>query len=41
MSGSFIDSGLLCARVIHVGADNYVAKINNEAKYVKRSIPRS
>ena len=36
MSGSFIDSGLLRARVIHVGADNYVAKINNEAKYVKR-----
>ena len=32
MSGSFIDSGLLRARVIHVGADNYVAKINNEAK---------
>ena len=36
MSGSFIDSGLLLARVIHVGADNYVAKINNEAKYVKK-----
>ena len=36
MSGSFIDSGLLRARVIHVGADNYVAKINNEAKYVKK-----
>ena len=36
MSGSFIDSGLICARVIHVGADNYVAKINNEAKYVKK-----
>ena len=36
MSGSFIDSGLLRARVIHVGADNYVAKINNEAKYVKQ-----
>ena len=33
MSGSFIDSGLLRARVIHVGA---VAKINNEAKYVKK-----
>ena len=29
MSGSFIDSGLLRARVIHVGA-------NNEAKYVKK-----
>ncbi len=36
MSGSFIDSGLLRARVIHVGADNYVAKINNETKYVKK-----
>ena len=36
MSGSFIDSGLLRARVIHVGADNYVAKINNEAQYVKK-----
>ena len=36
MSGSFIDSGLIYARVIHVGADNYVARINNEAKYVKK-----
>ena len=36
MSGSFIDSGTVLARVIHVGADNYVAKINNEAKYVKK-----
>lgn len=36
MSGSFIDSGLVWARVIHVGADNYVARINNEAKYVKK-----
>ena len=36
MSGSFIDSGLVCAQVVHVGADNYVAKINNEAKYVKK-----
>ena len=36
MSGSFIDSGLVYARVVHVGADNYVAKINNEAKYVKK-----
>ena len=36
MSGSFIDSGILLARVVHVGADNYVAKINNEAKYVKK-----
>ncbi len=36
MSGSFIDAGLVVARVIHVGADNYVARINNEAKYVKK-----
>lgn len=36
MSGSFIDAGLILARVIHVGADNYVARINNEAKYVKK-----
>ena len=36
MSGSFIDAGLIYARVIHVGADNYVARINNEAKYVKK-----
>ena len=36
MSGSFVDSGLVYARVIHVGADNYVARINNEAKYVKK-----
>ena len=36
MSGSFIDAGLVAARVVHVGADNYVARINNEAKYVKK-----
>lgn len=36
MSGSFVDSGAVCARVEHVGADNYVARINNEAKYVKK-----
>ena len=36
MSGSFVDSGLVYARVIHVGADNYVARINNEAKYDKK-----
>lgn len=37
MSGSFIDAGLVVARVVHVGADNYVARINNEAKYVKKA----
>ena len=36
MSGSFIDSGTVLARVQRVGADNYVARINNEAKYVKK-----
>lgn len=36
MSGSFLDSGTVLARVVHVGADNYVAKINAEAKYVKQ-----
>ncbi len=36
MSGSFVDSGIVCAQVEHVGADNYVARINNEAKYVKK-----
>ncbi len=36
MSGSFVDSGVVYARVEHVGADNYVARINNEAKYVKK-----
>ena len=36
MSGSFVDSGLVRARVVHVGADNYVSKINTEAKYVKK-----
>lgn len=36
MSGSFVDSGVMCARVVHVGAENYVARINNEAKYVKK-----
>ncbi len=36
MSGSFVDSGAVFARVRRVGADNYVARINNEAKYVKK-----
>ena len=36
MSGSFLDSGLVFARVEHVGAENYVAKINAQAKYVKK-----
>lgn len=32
MSGSFVSSGLVAARVDHVGADNYAAKISAEAK---------
>ncbi len=32
MSGSFVNSGVVFARVIHVGADNYAAKITAQAK---------
>ena len=32
MSGSFINSGMVYARVVHVGAENYAAKISAEAK---------
>lgn len=35
LSGSFIVSGNAVAKVIHVGVDNYVSKITNEAKYKK------
>ena len=35
LSGSFIVSGNAYAKVIHVGKDNYVSKISNEAKYKK------
>ena len=35
-SGSFIVSGNAQARIIHVGKDNYVSKITNEAKYKKQ-----
>ena len=34
-SGSFIVSGNAKARIVHVGKDNYVSKITNEAKYKK------
>ncbi len=34
-SGSFIVSGNAKAQVIHVGKENYVSKITNEAKYKK------
>lgn len=35
MSGSFLDSGTLVAKVTCVGAQSYAARINAEAKYVK------
>ena len=35
LSGSFIVSGNAYAQVIHVGKENYVSKISNEAKYKK------
>lgn len=37
LSGSFITSGKCFARVEKVGEDCYAAKINNEAKYVKKN----
>lgn len=37
LSGSFVDSGSLMARVTRVGAASYAAKINAEAKYVKQA----
>lgn len=36
LSGSFIVSGHCLAKTIHVGADNYTAKISAEAKYIKK-----
>ena len=35
LSGSYILSGNAYAKVVHVGKDNYVSKISNEAKYKK------
>lgn len=35
LSGSFIETGSLVARVTRVGREGYAAKINAEAKYVK------
>lgn len=37
LSGSFIAAGKCYAQVNHVGADCYAAKINNEAKYIKKN----
>ena len=36
LSGSFVVSGHAYAKVIHVGEDNYTAKISAEAKYLKK-----
>ena len=36
LSGSFLVSGNVTAKVINVGRDNYVNKITSEAKYLKR-----
>ncbi len=36
LSGSFISAGKCYAKVTKVGADCYAAKINNEAKYIKK-----
>ena len=36
LSGSFIVSGSCYARVEHIGKDNYISKISNEAKYNKK-----
>ena len=37
LSGSFISAGSCYCRVNRVGADSYAAKINNEAKYIKKN----
>ena len=36
LSGSFIISGSVIAKVEHIGLDNYTAKISKEAKYIKK-----
>lgn len=37
LSGSFITSGSVCAKVEKVGADNYANKITASAKYIKKN----
>lgn len=37
ISGSFIVSGKVYAKVIHVGKDNYISKISSETKYIKKT----
>lgn len=36
MSGSFISSGKVYAKVIHIGSDNYASKLHSEATYSKK-----
>lgn len=36
LSGSFLMSGSVIAKVEHIGLDNYTAKISKEAKYIKK-----
>ncbi len=36
LSGSFLVSGHVYAKVVHVGMDNYVNKITSQAKYIKK-----
>ena len=36
LSGSFIVSGKCIAKVIHIGEENYTAKISSDARYVKK-----
>ena len=35
LSGSYIISGNICTKVIHIGEDNYTSKISKDAKYIK------
>ena len=37
LSGSFISAGTCYCRVNRVGSESYAAKINNEAKYIKKN----
>lgn len=37
MSGSFINSGSCYAKAVSVGADKYASKLNNSAKYYKKT----
>ncbi len=37
LSGSFIASGSVITKVIHVGIDNYTSKISKEATYIKKA----